>query len=297
MNKNIYLATAFIFLLSFFLHSQESMAPESYCGVKELTSVESANYRAQLNSVYGAAGLQNNKNIIRNEKFELPIHLYIIKEDDGSTVSFGRDYFEQDVIDGFSNTLKYLNRDFHENFEFHLCEVDEVLSSRHATIRSPADIDAYIQENLSEIYDPSSIRVYVNGGSTGNGSSEHGILLPSFRVFTPSFVKHEFGHFFGLKHTFERATWRVNGEVCIALYPDNSPVEDCFSPASIRGCNSQDPAECYGDFIWDTAVQLAEGQCPTFGGNAQCYEYCDVDIDGETYRYRNDQANVMGIHC
>lgn len=198
----------------------------------------------------------------------------------------------QDFIDRTARNLSYVNRELHPNLHFYICQVDEIWNTYAHTRQSPVDIISTIEEDHPEIvFHTNSINLFINQESYGVGYFPLGIKLPG--ESGGRLALHEFGHFFGLYHTFQY-TGSPNFGCGIRLFPDHSPNPLC-PPIGYGTCEDEDGdgepdyGRCYGDFIADTRVDV-------YCNGALTNSSCIHEVNGEEYVYHPDYSNAMSYY-
>ena len=184
--------------------------------------------------------------------------------------------------------------------KFFICSFDEINSSQFHDCDTQFELVLLTNQHS----EPNVINLYITGtvkGSSTNGfssfswNSYDGVVVGSGA--TGELIAHEFGHYFGLLHTWTGLelnpdnTWNnqlVNSYCnCCDCSSAPSPFlgHDCFDCGEpCAGCNAFNS----GDFISDTPVDPGSDWC-----NGCDDETCEVDFFGYSAVFTPNYSNIM----
>ena len=281
MKKHLFFCRLFIALL---LSSSFSYSQDHFCGMPEPSSEQYEAYRQKLVTHLTNPPENLSNNLIQNNHYELPIHLYIINDDDGNppNATTGVD----DLVSFFHHRLEALHHFFPEEIQFYLYKVDYINDSELQLLQDPSYIYFLFTSEDPNLIEDNAIRVILNNEPVGRGNFPNGIKLPA--VLNLGNIVHEFGHYFGLYHTFHKTF----NSSCIRIFPDDSFNYDCPSFEEFPDCEGIPLGNCYGDMIAQTPVDPRN--CNSI--SQLCNTPCEIEVNNTIYEYNPDYYNVMSYY-
>ncbi len=259
------------------------------CALPEHTQREFENYRQKLATFYQIRGdhaSRDEPTTSNNQHYHIPLHVYLINYDDGAPP-----HPTIDALSRFVVNLAYTNAIFPNQIQFYICKTESVNSTLLVNKQDPKAIYSGLLLLDSAYAEDNAIRVFINAEPYGRGDFPYGVKLPA--QSGPVTTAHEFGHHFGLYHTFNK-TLRVVDEIpCMSIFPDNQPNNLCPPTGGFPDCGNLTPGNCTGDLINDTAVDPGGGFCPNVTPFWCALPPCDISINGVPHTYAPPYYNAM----
>jgi len=263
------------------------------CATPEPTLEQYLAYKASLDAFLSQQSLLPPQPNTPEEIYEIPVHLIAIFKDDGTPPFPNSVTNLQDCIENTARNLDYVNRHLNPRIRLYICQVDQINDSDLYDLQPPGALILGITSNHPNISLPNNmVNLILNNQSTGVGVFPLAVKMPA-SYDLGVLALHEFGHFFGLYHTFEKTTSPPFG--CgVHLFPDHSPNLLCPPLGGIIPCADTDGdgvpnyGKCYGDLIEDTPVDV-------YCSDEQHLNDVDCirEVNGENYVYHPDYANAM----
>lgn len=270
-----------------FSYAQE--AEPLRCALPEHTQAEFENYRQKLANFYQFRSDNASRDepvTSNNQHYNIPVHVYLINYDDGSPPHPTIDAFSRFIVN-----LAYTNAVFPKQIQFYICKAESVNSTLLVNKQDPKAIYSGLLLLDSAYAEDNAIRVFINAEPYGRGDFPYGVKLPA--QSGPVTAAHEFGHHFGLYHTFNK-TLRVIDEIpCMSIFPDNQPNYLCPPAGGFPDCGNLPPGNCSGDLISDTTVDPGGGFCLNVTPFWCALPPCDVLINDTAYTYNPPYYNAM----
>lgn len=248
-------------------------------------------YQAYINDITNGTGTIAG-GVTGTSNYDLPIHLFIINDSDGTPP--GSD-IEVKAIDA----IKGVNARFTNEISFYLCEITYIDNGQYfddsgfATSRSQLYNFIYNQQGYTE----NAITVVINDGSVRPSAdfpqySSRIVHLP--RTISAGILAHELGHFFGLKHTFDNVSYceqfDANGN-CLDWRVRYLP--DCTANPEELQCTTCDCTNI-ADNLSSTPVDPGQEVCLTgWLTNSPCYV---TTPGGQNLEYNPDYNNIMSYY-
>ena len=259
------------------------------CAVPEHTQEKFEDYRQKLADFYeirdGSAS-RSEPITSNNQHYNIPVHIYLINYDDGSPP-----HPTIDALSRFNGNLAYTNAVFPDQIQFYICKLESVNSTFLVNKQDPKAIYSGLLQINPAYAENNAIRVFINAEPYNRGDFPYGVKLAA--QAGPVTTAHEFGHHFGLYHTFNKTTRIIDEVPCISIFPDNQPNGLCPVAGGFPDCGNLPPGNCYGDLIADTAVDPGGGFCVSVSPFWCALPPCDVSMDDAGYTYAPPYYNAM----
>jgi len=260
-----------------------------HCAVPEHTQEEFETYREKLTNFYqirSAPPSRDEPATTNNLHYNIPVHVYLINYDDGSPP-----HPTIDALSRFVGNLAYTNAIFPAQIQFYIYKTESVNSTLLVNKQDPKTIYLGLLLLDSAYAEDNAIRVFINAEPYGRGDFPYGVKLPA--QAGPVTTAHEFGHHFGLYHTFNKTLRVINEIPCMSIFPDNQPNYFCPPAGGFPDCGNLTPGNCSGDLISDTNVDPGGGFCPTVSPFWCAPPPCDLFINDTAYTYAPPYYNAM----
>jgi hypothetical protein len=228
------------------LTSTEILYSQIQCGTPALTSQERSELITFIESL-------ESRGPMPNTPVQIPIHLFVISDDNGNLMNNGKDYIKLT-----KEALVEATQLFDNGMEFFLCDLTFISNTTHHEMTGAVDLYNFIHNDLG--YPHNAITVVVNKEVERSFATSPGFTVSIVRFtignLTNSFESgrifaHEFGHYFGLLHTDYASNIGMNlpgGELFLG-----TPV---FSDCS---CNTLAPAVCSADYVCESSIPDCNG--------------------------------------
>lgn len=273
--KNIYLLLLLV--------SLTSVSQTIECGVPNVSEISDEVLR--MKTIQQLKAIPNLINSNEDAITYVPVKAHLLGEDDGTG------YLDSGTI---NKALARLNNEFHEiNIQFYFSGTDfnrypnSALNDGDPTFADNANF-ANINGHNNAINVYFAKVLLVNGGSVGGLSpvsptqqSQNRIFYRNASVMNGKSFVHEFGHYFGLLHTFHNATSSVIGNRELVTRDFNEVL-----PRISANCNLK------GDFLCDTPAD-AYGS-PNTDMNFCVYSGTLTDANNDTFS--PDLTNYMAYN-
>jgi hypothetical protein len=229
----------------------------------------------------------------------VPIWITLVRDDDG--------YSHMNPLFAPKQIIEEVNGYFNSSIRFYVCGITYLNSDQYYNLRrvtnvnGPSEVPALLAElhgNNPTEYQKGYIDVIfvgsIDGGSpslSGNyayppsGSFRGAVLM---KDFDSNILSHEFGHYFGLLHTFH------GGFVPDPIHPEwaqyvHDPVDPIGHPVVLS--TGTFTCEETGDHICDTPAEPSPWGC--FGSPANCTSSCSPAFDPLGLPYNPSPYNLM----